>query len=90
MAKQPVWDLASGWDNGNAMACSVWAMNLMGIAKWTPRPVFLSYVLFPEVLATRWFAATVSGSTDVVAYASTFTSGQAGVVLVNAAIRHRW
>lgn len=77
------WDLANGWDNGNDHGMFSMGDEPDGIAKWAPRPVFYHMYYFQKFFGDQMVATTVSGSTDVVAYASTFTSGQAGVVLVN-------
>ncbi|MFT3827268.1 MAG: T9SS type A sorting domain-containing protein [Chitinophagaceae bacterium] len=77
------WDLANGWSNGDDHGTFSQGDEPDGIAKWTPRPVFYHMYYFQKFFGDQMVASTVSGSTDVVAYGSTFTSGQAGVVLVN-------
>jgi hypothetical protein len=74
------WDLANGWNNGNDHGL----FNIgdePGANKWNPRPAFYYMYYFQKMLGDRLINSTVMG--DVLAYASSFTSGQKGVILVN-------
>jgi hypothetical protein len=76
------WDLANGWDSGNDHGL----FNIgdePGAAKWNARPAFYYMYFFQKYFGDRMVSSTVTGSTDIVSYASSFTSGQAGTILVN-------
>ncbi len=76
------WDLANGWANGDDQGM----FNIgdePGAAKWNPRPAFYYMWFFQNFIGDRLVASTVTGSTDVVSYGSSFSSGQAGAILVN-------
>jgi hypothetical protein len=76
------WDLANGWANGDDQGM----FNIgdePGVAIWNARPAFYYMYFFQKYFGDRMVASTVSGSSDIVSYASTFSSGQAGVILVN-------
>jgi hypothetical protein len=76
------WDLANGWDSGNDHGL----FNIgdePGAAKWNARPAFFYMYYFQKYFGDRMVTSTVTGSTDIYSYASSFTSGQAGTVLVN-------
>jgi hypothetical protein len=76
------WDLSNAWDNGNDQG-TFSAGDEPGVAKWTPRPSFYHMYYFQKYFGDQMISSTVSGSADVVGYASTFSSGQAGLVIVN-------
>ncbi|WP_345955563.1 alpha-L-arabinofuranosidase [Mucilaginibacter sp. PAMB04168] len=79
------WDLANnGAQGGNDMGMlNAKAANTVADPKWNPRPAFYYMYYFQKFFGDRMVASTVQGNTDVVSYASTFSSGQVGVVLVN-------
>ncbi|MFL5741547.1 MAG: alpha-L-arabinofuranosidase [Flavisolibacter sp.] len=74
------WDLANGWDNGNDMGLFNNG-DEPGVSKWNPRPSFYYMYYFQKMLGDRMLGTTVIGS--ALAYASSFTSGEKGVILVN-------
>ncbi len=76
------WDLVNGWSNGNDMGLFS-AGDETGIAQWTPRPSFYYMYYFQKCIGDRLVNATATGSSYVKAYASTYTSGQASVALMN-------
>ena len=76
------WDLLNGWSNGDDMGLFSDG-NEPGIAKWNPRPSFYYMYFFKKFLGDRLVSATAQNSTSLRAYASTFSSGEAGVTLVN-------
>lgn len=76
------WDMLNGWDNGNDHGMFS-PGNEPGIAKWSPRPSFYYMYFFQKLLGDRMVSNTVSGSSNVVAYSSTYTSGQLNVTLLN-------
>ncbi len=77
------WDLANGWSNGDDHGMFSLGDEPDGIAKWNPRPAFYYMYYYQRFTGDRMLASSVSGSTDVSAYATSFTSGEKGVVLVN-------
>ncbi len=76
------WDLANGWSDGNDHGMFNIGDEPGGIPKWNPRPAFYHMYFFQKYCGDRMLAST-STDADVVAYASSFTSGETGVILVN-------
>lgn len=76
------WDMMNGWSNGNDHGMFS-SGDEPGVVKWSPRPSFHYLYFFQKNLGDRLVAATVTGNAGIKAYASTFTSGQANVTLVN-------
>jgi hypothetical protein len=80
------WDLANGWGGtGDDHGMFNNGDEPDGIPKWNPRPSFFHLYFFQRFLGDRFLGATVSGSNNLAAYASGFTSGHAGVTVVNTA-----
>jgi len=81
------WDLANGWDGGNDQGMFSNSSSASGAEPgapaWNARPAFYYMYFFQKYFGDRMVASTVSGSSDIASYASSFTSGQAGVILVN-------
>jgi len=77
------WGIANGYNKGNDHGLLSTGDDGDGTAKWTPRPAFYYMDYFQKYFGNRMFSSTVTGSTDVLSYASSFTSGEAGIVLVN-------
>jgi hypothetical protein len=76
------WDLANGWSNGNDHGL----FNIgdePGVSKWNPRPAFYYMYYFQKMVGDRMLSSSFTYTTDVLAYASSFTSGEKGVILVN-------
>ncbi|HTL10437.1 MAG TPA: hypothetical protein VL307_19315, partial [Chitinophagaceae bacterium] len=76
------WDLINGWNNGDDHGLFS-AGDEPGTAKWSPRPSFFYLYYMQKMLGDRLVATTVAGNAGVLAYGSTFSSGQAGVALIN-------
>jgi hypothetical protein len=76
------WDLANAWENGNDHGTYSQG-DEPNVSKWSPRPVHHHMYYFQKYFGDALINSTVSGSTDIVGFASTFSSGQAGVVVVN-------
>ncbi len=76
------WDLLNGWNNGNdhGLFSDGGEPN---ISKWTPRPSFYYMYFFQKLLGDRLVPVSIQGSSDIKAYASTFSSGQINTTLVN-------
>ena len=80
------WDLANSWNNGDDQGIfsnSSGSDAEPGAAAWNARPAFYYMWFFQHYFGDRMVGSTVSGSSDIVSYGSSFSSGQAGVVLVN-------
>lgn len=76
------WDLSNAWDNGNDHG-TFSSGNEPDVAQWTPRPSFYHMYYFQKYFGDQMISASVTGHNDIISYASTFSSGQAGVVIVN-------
>ena len=76
------WDLANGWSNGDDHGLFSLG-DEAGVAKWNPRPAFYYMYYFQKYTGDRMLSSVVAGSTDIVSIASSFTSGEKGVILVN-------
>ena len=77
------WDLANGWSNGDDHGLFNIGDEPGGAPKWNPRPAFYLLYYFQKYFGDQMVASTVTGNLDINTYASTFSSGQAGVVVVN-------
>ncbi|MEO8416440.1 MAG: alpha-L-arabinofuranosidase [Ginsengibacter sp.] len=83
------WDLANGYGNGDDHGL----FNIgdeTGAPLWNPRPSFFYLYYFQKFFGDRMVYDTIKGSNgDITTYSSTFTSGQAGTVLINSgALNH--
>lgn len=76
------WDLSNAWDDGNDHGLFGKGDEPEGTPKWTPRPAFYHLYFFKKQLGDRLVTST-SSSQDVVCYASSFSSGETGVTLIN-------
>jgi hypothetical protein len=76
------WDLLNGWSNGDDHGLFSDG-NELNISKWTPRPSFYYMYFFQKLLGDRLVPAGIQGSSNLKAYASTFSSGQINATLVN-------
>jgi hypothetical protein len=76
------WDFANAWENGNDHGLFNIGDEPGGVSKWNPRPAFYYMYYFQRTIGDRMLPSTVTGN-SVLAYASSFTSGEKGVILVN-------
>ncbi len=76
------WDLMNNWDNGDDHGIFA-SSNEPGVAYGTPHAPFYYMYYFQRYFGDRFVNSTVSGSSNILSYASSFSSGQSGVVLVN-------
>lgn len=76
------WDLTNGWNNGDDHGMFSRAGE-PGVDQYNPRPVFFYMKYFQDYFGDQMVSAAVTGSEEVVSYASTFSSGEAGLVLIN-------
>jgi len=75
------WDFLNGWNNGDNMG--LFADGETDIAQYTPRAPFFYMYYFQKYFGDQMVSSSVTGNSSVVSYASTFSSGQSGIVLVN-------
>ena len=75
------WDLANGWNNGDDHGLFSTG-DEPGVAKYAARPAFYYLYYFQKYFGDVMVEATSAG-TNISIYASLFTSGEAGIVLVN-------
>ena len=76
------WDLANGWSNGNDHGL----FNIgdePNVTKWNPRPAFYYMYYFQKMIGDRLLGTSQVGGADVMVYASSFSSGEKGVILIN-------
>jgi len=76
------WDLANGWDNGNDHGMFNQG-DEPNAEKWNPRPAFYHMYFFQKFLGDRFITSTVANNPNLETYASSFSSGQIGVTIVN-------
>lgn len=76
------WDFANGWDDGNDHGMFNIGDEPDGVPKWNPRPSFYHMYFFQKYLGDRLVSST-SSSSSIVSYASSFSSGETSVALVN-------
>jgi len=76
------WDLANGWANGNDHGL----FNIgdePNAVKWNPRPAFYYLYYFQKYLGDKMVNTTVSGDNSILSYASSYTSGESGIIVIN-------
>lgn len=81
------WDLANSWNNGDDQGIFNNSSSSGGAEPsapaWNPRPAFYYMWFFQHWFGDRMVYSSVSGNTNIASYGSSFSSGQAGVLLVN-------
>ena len=76
------WDLLNRWDNGNDHG--LFSDGGSGDdPRWNPRPSFYHMYYFQKCIGDRLVNSSVQGSSNLKSYASTYSSGQMNVTLVN-------
>ncbi len=75
------WDFLNGYSDGNSHG--LFADEETDVPKYSPRAPFFYMYYFQKFFGDRMVYSSVSGSSDIVSFASRFSSGQSGVVLVN-------
>jgi hypothetical protein len=76
------WDLVNRWANGNDHGMFSYG-DEPDVPRWNPRPVYFYMYYFQKFFGDHMVSSFISGSNDVVVYASKFSSGEAGIVIVN-------
>ena len=77
------WDFANAWNNGNDQGMFNAGDEPGGVPKWNPRPPFYYMYYFQKTAGDRLINSTVTGNTNMVCYASSYTSGQVAAALIN-------
>ncbi|MEO7044540.1 MAG: alpha-L-arabinofuranosidase, partial [Ferruginibacter sp.] len=76
------WDLANAWNNGNDMGL----FNIgdeTGVPKWNARAPYYYMYYLQKTMGDRFVNSTVTGSVNIKSYASTYSTGQVAVTLIN-------
>ena len=76
------WDLVNGWNNGDDHAIFS-SGGEPGVDPYNPRPAFFYMYYFQHFFGDRMVGNVITGSEEVVAYSSSFTSGETGMVIIN-------
>jgi len=76
------WDLANGWSGGNDHGMFNNG-DEPGVLKWNPRPAFYHMYFFQKLMGDRLVASATANNTNIATYASSFTSGQIALTMVN-------
>lgn len=80
------WDLANGWSKGDDQGM----FNVgdePGAPLWNPRPSFYYLYYFQRFMGDRMVSDTLNAiNSDLTTYSSTFSSGQAGTIIVNSGV----
>ncbi|MDB5015135.1 MAG: hypothetical protein JWQ25_3337 [Daejeonella sp.] len=77
------WDLANGYENGDDHGMFSLGEAASGDSKWNPRPVYYHMYYFQKYFGDRMVTSTIQGNSDILSYASSFSSGEAGTVVIN-------
>ncbi len=80
------WDLANAWEDGNDHGMFSQGEAASGETRWQPRPSFYHLYFFNQMRGDRAVQSTVANGKEVYAYASTFSSGELGVAVVNTGV----
>ena len=76
------WDLLNGWDTGNDHG--LFSDGGSGDdPRWNPRPSFYYMYYFQKNIGDRLVSSSVEGSSFIKSYASTYSSGQVNVTVLN-------
>jgi len=76
------WLIASGYDNGDTHGMFNDG-NEPDVPVWNPRPDYFYMYYFKRFFGDHLVQSSVTGNEDIVAYASTYSSGHIGLVVVN-------
>ncbi|MFT3679251.1 MAG: alpha-L-arabinofuranosidase [Ferruginibacter sp.] len=86
------WDFANGWSNGDDHGMFNNGTSNPAEPAWNPRPAFYHMYYFQKFFGDRMVQSAIKPVTaggELISYASTFTSGHAGVVIVNKGAANR-
>ena len=76
------WDLANGWSNGDDQGMFNNG-DEPGAAKWQPRPAFYHMYYLQKYFGDRLVSTAVTGSSNITAYGSSWSSGESTIVVAN-------
>ena len=76
------WDLANGYSNGDDQGIFN-NRDEPGVPNWNPRPAFFYMYYFQRFFGDHMLKSAVSDNPNIVCYASSFASGEIGVVIIN-------
>ncbi len=76
------WDLVNGWSNGNDHGMFSTG-DEPGVVLYNPRAVFFYMYYFQKYFGDRMLESSVNGNSSLVSYASSFSSGDCGMVIIN-------
>lgn len=76
------WDLMNGWSNGDDHGLFA-RSDEPGVTNGTPHAPFYYMYYFQKYFGDHFIESSVTGSNNIISYASSFSSGQSGIVLVN-------
>jgi hypothetical protein len=83
------WDLANGWGATNTSPSvpgddmGLFSYGQPNVPDFTPRPAFFYQYYFGKFFGDRMVSDSGITSSDLTTYSSTFSSGQAGTVIIN-------
>ncbi len=77
------WDLANGYDGGNDHGMFNRGDEPTNAPIWNPRPPFFYMYYFQKCFGDHIVGSSVTGNSNILAYASKFHTGHAGIVVVN-------
>jgi hypothetical protein len=76
------WDLTNGWNNGDYHGMfSVGGEP--GVDPYNPRPAFFYMYYFQKYFGDHMIHSSHDGGSNIVSYASSFASGETGIVIIN-------
>ncbi|MDQ3844887.1 MAG: alpha-L-arabinofuranosidase, partial [Bacteroidota bacterium] len=78
------WNLANAWENGNDHGMFNNG-DEPGATRWNPRPAFYHLYFFQKTLGDRFISSSIPANSNLESYASSFSSGEVGVVVINKA-----
>jgi len=76
------WDLINGWSNGNDHGMFSTGGE-PGVDEYNPRAVFYYMYYFQKYFGDYLVHSEVDGNSDIITYASSYSSGESGIVIIN-------
>jgi hypothetical protein len=76
------WDLANGYSNGDDQGIFN-NRDEPGVPNWNPRPAFFYMYYFQKFFGDHMLNSSVTDDPDIICYASSFKSGEIGLVVIN-------
>lgn len=80
------WNLANRYEGGNDHGMFNFG-DEPGVPRWNPRPVFFTMYYFQKFFGDHMVKSDVLGTGEIVSFASRFSSGEVGVIVVNKSTR---